>query len=145
MKKDKATEKAALKALFGMNGYFADTFSLNDMNTMLNNIDSDYPLLMGTEFNKKNEEVEIELNSMKMSYSCEANKNYKLANEFADLADVSAKAHGKLEMVMQSLMETYDAQHVLYTHFEMADIVKYKLANDIELNSIDKNYITSKI
>jgi hypothetical protein len=60
----KAEEIKALRALVKMDGYFAEYFKPS-LEKMCENIKKDYPIELDTEFNRKAEDLQVEIEKLK--------------------------------------------------------------------------------
>lgn len=127
----KKEEQALLRQLSDSHSYFSETFSSNDVEQMIGNIENDYTLLMFTTIQRRLDELEQkDLDKTNLIKELEA-ANEKLAMANKKLNDIMGFA--------LNCGEKFDG--LIYDYFELNDIVEYKIKADIKLNNTDRCYL----
>lgn len=141
---EKAKEITLLKQLVNADTYFSATFS-QCIDTMINNINSDFDLLCGTCYD--NSEMVSEMKKMESTLEY-ANKEYAMQQE--KIKELQKRLEGRTNLVkdlaeyLVQLQESgVGVDPTLF--FSTYDIMKAKLRKNIPLNAEEKEIIFSLI
>lgn len=143
---EKAKEIELLKQLKG-DTYFADTFSAATIDKMCENIKNDFPILLDSEYEKKQHE---EVDALKAQVrELTARLEVQKANNEKELENMNADAKRYMEEFGAKIVENIDYFDELYKvleeEFGIAFIIKTKHDRGIELDDEEIDYLVSKI
>lgn len=143
---EKAKEIELLKQLKG-DTYFADTFSAATIDKMCENIKNDFPILLDSEYEKKQHE---EVDALKAQVrELTARLEVQKANNEKELENMNADAKRYMEEFGAKIVENIDYSDELYKvleeEFGIAFIIKTKHDRGIELDDEEIDYLVSKI
>lgn len=143
---EKAKEIELLKQLKG-DTYFADTFSAETIDKMCENIKNDFPILLNSEYEKKQyEEVDaLKAQVQELTAQLEVQK----ADSEKELENMNAAAKRHMEEFGTKIVENLDYSDEIYRvleeEFGIAFIIKTKHDRGIELDDEEIDYLVSKI
>lgn len=129
-KTPKQLEVKQIEDLFNLNGYFTDEFNDTDLQTMVYNIASDFPLFLNTKVGnamEKSEKLENEIKLLNATVDNRGQLIDQLNEEISDLKN-------KMEKLLDGLVIGREPGKLLMENFSAYQIIVAKLCNSIALD-----------
>lgn len=124
------TKQEEANALRAMNdgSYFKDFFGESDIEQMAQNVENDFPIELGCNFNKKAEVLEQEIAKLKEEHKQEI---LNICQQLIKKIDIGFDEDGIYQVVEETIGK--DA------------IIKYKRKEGLELSEAELDYLVSKL
>lgn len=127
----KATEIEMLENIMSMDGYFADTFTQDDLRIMKNNINNDFPILLATSVGNKMKIAEKLDRTITEMRGTIASRDCRIQ----DLEKENACLQNTLGQVLVDLLHVEEEYKVDLTsaHYTIRQVIKAKLQLGMKL------------
>lgn len=140
----KQKEIRLITELMDLKGYFADEFCAGDLDKMISNIKSDFPVFMGTapDILYQKEKTQRELSDG--AYDTLKSEYNKCMVALESLERVNAELNAKLKFILESYISgavescPYAPE---FMFFNQTEIITAKLQNNIPLDEDDNAYV----
>jgi len=135
----KATELQMLDEIFSLDGYLADSLTQEDLRTMKNNINSDFPIFMGTRMDLSKEISRLEdLNEALQDTVTELRAGLK--SRETRIQDLEEEVNGLKEIKRRLMIKTIQAGNEMDLEdlTDHEEVIKLKLQECLPLTEPDR-------
>ena len=144
MKITKAKEKELLNELWSADGYFADSFKSTDLLIMLNNINNDFPLLLGTSREEKQADTLKQLNEVRHTLRAVRDEAKGRLTTIKMLEEDNKEMNEKNILILNYLMNN-NLEEAALDLFTANEVIKYKVRHGMELTEKQKQIVVDTI
>lgn len=137
----KSEEIKLLRRLGAGDSYFSQAFPIADIVQMCQNIENDFPILLGASINAKADECDLlsrDVDMFRRDLAEARSKADELNHNFVELAQ-------RLKEMAQDAVASYCAERVFnpIEYLGFNDYLKIKLSLGLELNGVERDFLRS--